>query len=236
MKYNTILFDLDGTLTNSADGITNSVIYALKHFGISAPHREELLKFIGPPLADSFKSFYGFSDEKAQEAVKIYREYFSVTGLFENQVYDGIPEMLDKLNDIGYKLGVATSKPEVFSRQILEHFELMDKFVFLSGNTIDEARPTKLQVIEYALKNMNSQSSSTIMVGDRKFDILGAKNLGLCSVGVLYGFGDKAELEAADAEYICSTVKELEKLLLDLNNNTVQAPINCKGSGLIFKN
>ncbi len=217
MKYNTILFDLDGTLTNPALGITNSIIYALNHYGITPPPRQELYKFIGPPLADSFKMFYNFSDDKAREAVDVYREYFSVKGLFENEVYEGIAEMLDKLNDAGFKLGVATSKPDVFSQQILEHFSLMDKFVFLSGNTIEETRPTKIQVIEYALENMNVDPASTIMVGDRKFDILGAKHFGICPVGVLYGFGDREELETAGAEYICDTVADLERMLLKLN-------------------
>ncbi|MBE6948296.1 MAG: HAD family hydrolase [Ruminococcaceae bacterium] len=217
MQYNTILFDLDGTLTNPALGITNSIIYTLNHYGITPPAREELYKFIGPPLADSFKMFYNFPDDKAREAVDVYREYFGVNGLFENEVYDGIGEMLDKLNAAGYKLGVATSKPDVFSQQILEHFGLMDKFVFLSGNTIEETRPTKIQVIEYALENMNADPASTIMVGDRKFDILGAKHFGICPVGVLYGFGDREELETAGAEYICETVADLEKLLLGLN-------------------
>lgn len=218
MKYDTILFDLDGTLTDPSVGITNSVMYALKHYGITPPERSQLYKFIGPPLADSFKNFYNFPDEKAREAVDIYREYFSVRGLYENRVYDDIANMLNKLTKAGYRLGVATSKPDTFSRQILEHFGLLDKFTFLSGNTIDDARPTKVQVIEYALENMNSQPASTIMVGDRKFDILGANQLGLCSVGVLFGFGSKAELEAANAKYICDSVSELEKLLLSLTD------------------
>lgn len=217
MKYNTILFDLDGTLTNPALGITNSIIYALNHYGITPPPRQELYKFIGPPLADSFKMFYDFPDDTAREAVDVYREYFSVKGLFENEVYDGIGEMLDKLNAAGYRLGVATSKPDIFSQQILEHFGLMDKFVFLSGNTIEETRPTKIQVIEYALENMNADPFSTIMVGDRKFDILGARHFGICPVGVLYGFGDREELETAGAEYVCETVADLEKLLLGLD-------------------
>ncbi|MBQ6540137.1 MAG: HAD family hydrolase [Oscillospiraceae bacterium] len=216
-KYTAVLFDLDGTLTDPAEGITNSVFYTLDHYGIPRPPREELYSFIGPPLSESFMKFYGFPERQANEAIQVYREYFSVKGLFENTVYDGMAEMLDTLKEAGYKLGVATAKPEPLSRRILEHFGLMDKFDYLSGNTMTETYKTKAGIIRLALDSMGvTDPGSAIMVGDRMYDVIGAHECGTVSVGVLYGYGTREELEYAGADHICDTVEDTCKLLLSL--------------------
>ena len=174
--YQNILFDLDGTLTNSELGITNSVAYALKKFDIEVKDKKELTIFIGPPLRSSFESFYGFSKEKSLQAVEYYREYFSEKGLYENKVYENIPELLASLKQSGKKLAVATSKPEKFSIQILKHFGLYDYFDFVAGATMDGSRSKKADVIGYALESMEIENlSETIMVGDRKHDVIGAQ-------------------------------------------------------------
>lgn len=210
MKYNTILFDLDGTLTNPALGITNSVIYSLEKFGITDVNREDLYKFIGPPLIDSFMEFYGFDKEKAKKAVEYYREYFSVKGLYENEIYDGIPTALSFLKDQGCKIVLATSKPEKFAREILKYFGLTKYFDIIAGATMDEKRNQKNQIIKYALSLIdNPDNSKIIMVGDRCYDITGAEDNGIDSIGVLYGFGDFAELSTAGATYIAENVLDL---------------------------
>ena len=201
--YNYILFDLDGTLTDPGLGITNSVMYALKKFNIDVEERASLYKFIGPPLMDSFKMFYGFSEEDSELGVKYYREYFKERGLYENEVYDGIEELLKALKDQNKSLIIATSKPEEFAVEIVKHFHLDQYFDFVAGATMDSSRSKKADVIEYAIKNCNiTDLSSAIMIGDREHDILGAKQVGLDSIGVLFGYGNYAELEAAGATHI----------------------------------
>ena len=175
--FDYIFFDLDGTLTDPALGITNSFIHALKYFGMEIPSYETLCTFIGPPLPDTFKNLLGFSEEKVAEGVKKYREYFSEKGLFENSVYPGIPELLAKLKEAGKKLVVATSKPEEFSVKIIEHFGLAQYFENVCGSLMDESRSKKDQVIEYAIeRNKIKDRSKIIMVGDRKHDMI-AKNV-----------------------------------------------------------
>ncbi len=201
--YKYILFDLDGTLTDPGLGITNSVMYALKKFNIDVEERASLYKFIGPPLMDSFKMFYGFSEEDSELGVKYYREYFKERGLYENEVYDGIEELLKALKDQNKSLIIATSKPEEFAVEIVKHFHLDQYFDFVAGATMDSSRSKKADVIEYAIKNCNiTDLSSAIMIGDREHDILGAKQVGLDSIGVLFGYGNYAELEAAGATHI----------------------------------
>ena len=213
--YQNILFDLDGTLTNSELGITNSVAYALKKFDIEVKDKKELAIFSGPPLRPSFESFYGFSEEKSLQAVEYYREYFSEKGLYENEVYESIPELLASLKQAGKKLAVATSKPEKFSIQILKHFGLYDYFDFVAGATMDGSRSKKADIIGYALEKMKIKNlSETIMVGDREHDVIGAQKQNLTSVGVLYGFGTKEELEKAGASFVVKDVSQLKKLLL----------------------
>lgn len=212
LKY--IFFDLDGTLTNPAEGITNSVAYALEYYGISVSNKTQLYKFIGPPLAQSFTDFYGFSPDKAKEAVEKYREYFADIGIFENKVYEHIPEVLEKLKNAGFSLAMATSKPEVFAKRIADKFELTKYFDFIGGSLLDNSRTDKGEVIEYVLRSLKADREKTIMIGDRSHDILGAKKCSVKSFGVLYGFGSLDELKTAGADYIAETPKELEALLL----------------------
>lgn len=214
IMYNYLLFDLDGTLTDSGTGIMNSVLYALKKFDIEVEDRTQLYAFIGPPLAESFQKFYHFSQEQALQAVCYYREYFSERGMFENKVISGIDTLLSELKDAGKKLVVATSKPEKYTIKILEHFNLISYFQFVAGATMDETRNTKTAVIEYALQHINAVSKrEVVMIGDRKHDIEGAKNNNIDSIGVLFGYGDRKELEQAGADYIVESVEELRMLL-----------------------
>ena len=205
-KYKTVIFDLDGTLTDPAIGITNSAAYALAKWGIEVTDRTELYKFIGPPLLDSFGKYYGFSREDSECAVGYFREYFSDKGMFENSVYEGIPEVLSELRARGKKIIVATSKAEVFAKQILEHFDLDGYFDFVSGATLDSSRVEKADVIEHALKSCGIDDiSDVIMIGDREFDIIGAAHFGMDSIGVLYGYGSREEFTSTGATYIAKT-------------------------------
>ena len=213
MKYKYCLFDLDGTLTDPAIGITNSVMHALEKYGIHVEDRSELYPFIGPPLDYSFKTFYGFSDEQAIEAIKYYREYFSVTGLFENKVYDGIPEMLEDLKNKGVKIALATSKPYEFSIRILKHFDLYKYFDFFGAATMDGRISKKEDVISHLLEEMGAEDRSEIlMVGDRHHDIDGAKANGLMSAGDLWGYGSEEELRDCGSDYILKAPAELSDL------------------------
>lgn len=213
--YDYILFDLDGTLTDPSEGITHSVEYALNRLGIEVSSRNELLKFIGPPLSVGFKEFYDLSDAASDRAVEYYREVFSAEGLFENEVYPGVTKMLETLKESGKRLAVATSKPEKFTLRILEHFDLAKYFDFVAAATLDAARNSKESVIKYALESLKpSDLGRVVMVGDRKYDIEGARLNGIASVGVLYGFGSKEELEAVGASHTVETVEELTEMLI----------------------
>lgn len=211
--YDIILFDLDGTLTDPGLGITNSVAYALKRYGIEAENRESLYSFIGPPLKDSFMKYYGFNEEEAMEAIGVYREYFRDKGLYENEVYEGIRELLEKIKASGRKIVLATSKPEEFSVRILEHFDLMKYFDVVAGASMDEKRNKKGDVIKYAMEKGDFTSAGAIMIGDREHDILGAKENGLVSIGVLYGYGSEEELRLAGADYIANSVDDIYRFL-----------------------
>jgi haloacid dehalogenase superfamily, subfamily IA, variant 1 with third motif having Dx(3-4)D or Dx(3-4)E len=214
-NFEYILFDLDGTLTDSGEGITKSVQYALKSFGILVDDLKELNKFIGPPLKDSFKEYYNFDEEKAQLGLVKYREYFAEKGIYENKLYDGIPELLEVLKKNNKKIVLATSKPEVYARQILQYFKIDKYFDFAAGADFEETRVNKGDVIKYALQEANiTDLSKVIMVGDREHDIIGAKENNIKSVGVLYGFGDVIELTQARAEYIVKDTEELLNILL----------------------
>lgn len=205
--YEIVLFDLDGTLTESGIGITRSVAHALKKKGIVETDQEKLNRFIGPPLIDMFKALYGFSEEEAQQGVADFREYFSVTGIFENRVYDGVKEMLAALQKAGKRCILATSKPEEYALQIMERFALAPYFERICGATMDEKRTDKAEVITYALEGLDK--SKAVMIGDREHDIHGAKANGLDSIGVLYGYGSREELKAAGATWIASSPKEI---------------------------
>ena len=201
--YKYLLFDLDGTLTDPGLGITNSVMYALRKFNINVEERASLHKFIGPPLRHSFETFYGFSGEKSELAVQYYREYFKSQGLYENKIYDGIEDLLTQLKERGKSLIVATSKPECFAIEILQHFNLYGYFDFVAGATMDETRNKKSDIIKYALDSCNIyDKSSAIMIGDREHDIIGAKENELDSLGVLFGYGSYDELKGVGATFI----------------------------------
>ena len=213
--YEYILFDLDGTLTDPKEGITKSVAYALESFGIHVEDLDSLCKFIGPPLKESFMVYYELDDAQGDQAVEKYRERFAVTGLFENKVYPGIREMLELLKEQGKTLLVATSKPSIYARQILEHFDLMKYFTFLSGSELDGTRVDKAEVITYALQENKIQDlSKVIMIGDREHDIIGANKNGIDSVGVLYGYGCREEFEKNHASYVAKQGEELKEIFL----------------------
>ncbi len=213
-KYKYLLLDLDGTVTDSMEGITRSVQYALENFGITVTDLNTLRPFIGPPLKESFKEFYHFTDEQAETALKKYREYFSTKGLFENKVYEGMPQFLIDQVAKDRQLLLATSKPEPFAKQILSYFGLDSYFTFIGGSTMDGSRSTKTDVISYVLSaNHVDDLSAVVMIGDRRHDIIGAENNGIDSIGVLYGFGDEAELRKAGATYIAANLRELSTLL-----------------------
>ena len=210
--FERVLFDLDGTLTESGIGITRSVAYSLRKFGIEEGDQAKLDRFVGPPLIDSYMRYYGFSREQAVLAVEYYREYYAVTGIFENRVYDGVETVLRKLCDEGKTCILATSKPEGYARQILDHFGLSRYFSCVAGATMDEKRTDKADVIAYALARAGG-SGSAVMVGDRRHDIQGAKANGLPSIGVLYGYGSREELETAGADYLAETAEDILRFL-----------------------
>lgn len=213
-KY--IFFDLDGTLTDPAQGITNSFIHALKYFGIEIPSYETLCSFIGPPLVDTFKTQFGFDEEKAQLGVKKYREYFADKGLFENSVYPGIENLLKELISNGKHLIVATSKPEEYSIRILEKFGLSKYFEHICGSNMDETRSKKDEVIKYALEKAGiSDCSSVLMIGDRMHDIIGAHTHNIKACAVMFGYGNLEEFKANHADYIANNIEELKQICLE---------------------
>lgn len=213
-KYDVVLFDLDGTLTDPGIGITNSVMHALRKYGIEVADRKSLYKFIGPPLIESFERHYGFSHDEAVKSVDYYREYYKDKGIYENSVYDGIENLLAYLSENGKKIILATSKPEPFAKEILRHFDLEKYFLFAAGSTMSETRTNKAEVIEYALSECGiTDKSSVVMVGDREHDIIGANKNGIDSIGVLFGYGSREELEAAGATYIAEKVEDIKKYI-----------------------
>lgn len=215
-RYKYILMDLDGTLTDPMEGITKSVQYALFHLGIKVDDLHSLCKFIGPPLRDSFVTYYSLSDEQADVALMKYRERFKDTGIFENMKYEGIDSLLEKLTDDNRVMLLASSKPTVYVERILEHFGLRKYFAFVGGSNLDGTRVHKDEVIRYVLSSAGVRDlAASVMVGDREFDITGAKKNGLDSIGVLYGYGSTGELIKAGATYLAKSVPELEYLLLE---------------------
>ena len=213
-NYNYILFDLDGTLTDSAEGIINSVLYALHKNGIDEQDREKLTAFVGPPLGESFEKYYGMAPEEAVRMIGVYREYFSTKGWCENRVYDRIPEVLEQLQRAGKHLVVATSKPEVFAVKIMEHFGLEKYFEIIRGSSLDGKISKKGQVIQCVIDQIGEEHlGEMVMVGDREHDVIGAREHGLPCVGVLYGYGSREELESAGAARICPDVESLISIL-----------------------
>ncbi len=212
-KY--ILFDLDGTLTDSAEGIIKGVQVALNKFGIVENNGDILKTFVGPPLKERFIQVYNFTQEQALEAVREYQRYFVSKGMFENKVYPGITAMLDRLAKKDKKLVVATSKPEVFARRILEYFGLDRYFMFVGGSSLDDTRKQKNEVISYILQNMHiNDVSELVMVGDTKYDVVGARYFNMDCIAVLYGYGTEQSIREANPKCVVKSVKELEQLLL----------------------
>jgi len=216
MTYNTILFDLDGTLTNPKVGILNSVKYALQKMKKAIPLESELLKFIGPPIQQSFFEICQLNEKELLNAVRFYREYFSQSGMIENNVYDGIRELLRDLQKEKKRLFVATSKPTIFAREILIHFQLDEFFIQIVGSELDGTRINKGEIIEYIFeKNNDLFKEDSVMIGDRFHDIIGAKNAKIDSIGVTYGYGSEFELTNAGANAIVNSVEQLKKMLLN---------------------
>ncbi|HKV83704.1 MAG TPA: HAD family hydrolase [Ktedonobacterales bacterium] len=213
--YTTILFDLDGTLTDPKPGITRSVQYALRRLGIREDDLERLTPFIGPPLVESFARYYGLDARTAQAALGYYREYFAETGIFENAVYPGIETLLARLRARGRTLAIATSKPAVYAERIAAHFGLAGSFSLIAGSELDGTRTAKGEVIAYALDALPAVArSACVMVGDRMHDIAGARENAIASVAVAYGYGSVEELRAAEPTHLVHTVAELERLLV----------------------
>lgn len=212
-----ILFDLDGTLTDSGEGVMKSVRFALDRMGFPNEPESALRRFIGPPLHKSFMDFYGFPEEKAFEAVETMRVRYREKGVYENSLYPGMKEMLVRLKDAGAKLCVATSKPAYFTEIILKQHGIFDLFTHVVGANLDGTLTDKTEVIREVLRRIGDTSGEQIfMIGDRKFDMIGAKNCGIPGVGVYFGYAELGELERADAAYVVQTVAELEALLFGL--------------------
>ena len=210
MKYKAVFFDLDGTLTNPELGITSCIQYAAEYYGLKTK-REDLRKYIGPPLRDTFVEL--IDEDHADDAVKKYRERFAPVGLFENEVYPGVPETLEKLKDVGYVLCTASSKPQNFVDTILEHFDLKKYFDFIGGATMDGRISKKEDVINIVLDETGFTPQDVLMVGDRMYDLTGAAEFGMDAVGVLYGFGSREELSAYDSIALIDNICELIKIL-----------------------
>ncbi|MEE6449976.1 HAD family hydrolase [Gottfriedia acidiceleris] len=216
MTYNTILLDLDGTLTDPKVGILNSVKYALQKMNIAIPLEAELLKFIGPPIQQSFSEIFHLNEKDRLNAVRFYREYFSQSGMIENNVYDGIRDLLSNLQKEKKRLYVATSKPTIFAKKILCHFQLDEYFVDIVGSELDGTRIDKGEIIEYIFEMNNDLSKEdSVMVGDRLHDIKGAKIANIDGIGVTYGYGSELELADAGANVIVNSVDQLKSLLLN---------------------
>lgn len=211
MKQKSIFFDLDGTLTDSGEGIINCATLALEHFGIPVPSREEMGVFVGPPLDQTFIKF-GIPQDKAQEAIDVFRSRYLVVGKFENTPYPGIHQLLDKLKKQGHRLFVATSKPEVTAVEILHKFELADYFEVICGATLDGTRVHKADVIAYLLGKIGAPED-ILMVGDTEFDVIGAAAHGIKTIGVSWGYGKVAAMEQAGAIGIAHTMDELERFI-----------------------
>ena len=210
----TILFDLDGTLTDPALGITNSVLYALNKHGYPLPERDKLYFFIGPPLWESFAKYCNINEEHAHKMVNTYREYFSTKGIFENKLIKNASSLLKNLKEKGYTIALSTSKPEVFARKILEHFEIANFFDVIVGSNLDGSLTDKAEVIKKTLTLLNiTDKKNVAMVGDRMHDMVGAVKCGVTPIGVLCGYGDRKELEESGAAFIVKDLIELEKLL-----------------------
>ncbi len=214
MKQKVILFDLDGTITDPKIGITKSFQYALQHFGIQVDNLDALEPVIGPPLKKSFSEFYHLPEEQIESAIEKYRERFSTVGLYENEIYDGMENLLKELSEAGYTLEIASSKPTVFVEKICEHFKIKQYFTHIVGSFLDGRRGEKEEVVEEAIRLSKATPDHIIMVGDRIYDVIGAHKKEIAVIGVSYGYGGRQELEEAGADVIVDTVAQLREELL----------------------
>lgn len=212
LKQNIILFDLDGTLTDSAEGVIRACQYMQEKMGMQVWATEDLRFIVGPPLMKTFTEDFGMDVETAEQAMLVYREYYGTVGLFENKVYPGVVEMLADLRAKGKRMAVATSKKEALAVRILEHFDIAKYFDVIGGDAREVGRDTKAKVIDYVLETLQAEKGDVIMVGDRKFDIEGAHTLGVPCIAVEFGYGDRAEFEAYQADYIVATAEEIAEL------------------------
>ncbi len=209
-KYKYLFFDLDGTIIDSFEGVAKSFAYALEGYGIYVKDLSELLPVLGPPLIDSFENIYGFSHEKGLDAVKRYRERYFVKCAEESRLYDGIENVLSRLYDKGFKIVLATSKPDSLANLMLEHYGLTKYFHFIGGASMDQSRDSKVKVIEHILKTCSiSDMSEIVMIGDRNLDLLGAQSFGIDAIGVLYGYAEEGELENSPHVFLAKNTEEL---------------------------
>jgi phosphoglycolate phosphatase len=232
LTYSTILFDLDGTLTDPKVGITRSIQHALARFSIEVDDLETLVPFIGPPLAGSFQRHYGFESAQARQAVEYYREYFAETGIFENVVYPDIPELLADLRTTGATLALATSKPTIYAEHILRHFDLRQYFALVAGSNLDGSMTDKAEIIRYVLAHLPDVSRDrAVMVGDREHDIIGARDNAIDALAVAYGFGSTDELRDAQPTAIVPSVARLRAILLESDHDL---SISQKDTGIVL--
>ncbi|WP_019119839.1 HAD family hydrolase [Brevibacillus massiliensis] len=214
-SYQVILFDLDGTLSDPKIGITKSVQYALKKLGIDEPDLDKLEPFIGPPLQDSFPEWYGLDAEETDRAVRYYREYFKEKGMYENVLFPEIPGLLQELKRSGRQLVVATSKPTPFAEEILRYFQIDGYFDLVAGSNLDGTRLAKTEVIEYALDQYSDREKRDfVMIGDRKYDVIGANKTGIDSIAVTYGYGSREELLRENPTYLVSDIQGIREIIL----------------------
>ena len=212
----TLLFDFDGTLFDTGPGVMGCVQYALEQMGAEALDEATLRKFVGPPLDESFMEFCGFSQERAREAVLRYRERYQPTGIWECEPYPGMAELLVAVKCAGYRIAVCTSKPTTMAARILERYELADRFDFICGSELDGTRSKKFEVVQACLEHFGVTDPDTVrMIGDRKYDILGAGKCGVKTIGVSFGYAEPGELQEYGAAYIADTAAELQAYLLN---------------------
>jgi len=213
-KYDAVLFDFDGTVADTGEGIFNGVYHVLASKGIEPPEPEKMRYFIGPPLHDSFKTVLGFDDEACDAAIIKYREYYSVKGIFELTMYDGMEELFRKLKAENIKVGIASSKPEVFLQRIAENLKMTELFDVICGSDFSYIHTDKKKIIQRAIESLHLPAGAKVlMVGDRSFDIKGAKGAGVDSAGVLFGYGSRKEFEEAGADYIVADTDELFEVI-----------------------
>jgi len=215
LTYRNLIFDLDGTLIEPKTGITRAIAHALKYFGIylSESDYDSLTPFIGPPLTESFSRYYGFDEARAKDAVAKYREYYSVTGLFECSLYPGITELLTHFHQAGIPIYLATSKPQIFAETLLKHLHLDHFFTLIAGSTLDHTRDQKSQVLDWLLSQEHLKPEECLMIGDRHYDVEGARACGIDTVAVGYGYGSKEEFDACAPAYRAESVEALTELL-----------------------